>query len=205
MEEPRAQAVASTTSSASTSIATTAASISCDSPGRHPESTHQRTLRGRRKCNEQQAPSFDPQRRARQRRRHRRIARARGRRHVGTADQCRQGAAQLADEPPHLRRAALFAARQDQQGQRHEPQARLRGRHRWHLRQREPAGDAARRGRLPLRRRSVGRGLQDRRALGRHGPHRLAHGPRPGEAAAVEPRRRAGATWCSPPPTIRPG
>ena len=27
--------------------------------------------------------------------------------------------------------------------------------------------------------------------LGRHGPHRLAHGPRPGETAAVEPRRRA--------------
>ena len=127
---------------------------------------------------------------ARRRSRNGCLPRLGGRGDPRSARQCRQGAAQLADEPPHLRRPALFAARQDQQGQRQKPQARLCGRHRRHLRQREPAGHAARRGRLPLRRRSVGRGLQDRRALGRHGPHRLAHGPRPGEAAAVEPRRR---------------
>jgi len=35
------------------------------------------------------------------------------------------------------------------------------------------------------------RRLQDRRPLRRCRPHRLAHGPRPGEGAAVEPRRRA--------------
>ena len=39
--------------------------------------------------------------------------------------------------------------------------------------------------------RSVGRALQDRRRSGDVGPHRVAHGPRPGEAAAGEPRRRA--------------
>src|SRR6516165_9181162 len=33
-------------------------------------------------------------------------------------------------------------------------------------------------GYLSLRRRSMGRALQDRRALGRHGPDRVAHGPR---------------------------
>src|SRR2546421_3256877 len=37
------------------------------------------------------------------------------------------GAAELADEPPHLRWAALFAARKNQQGQRQGPQARLCG------------------------------------------------------------------------------
>ncbi len=51
--------------------------------------------------------------------------------------------------------------------------------------------DAARRRRLPLRRRSMGRTLQDRRPVGRHGPHSLAHGPGPGKAPAVEPRRGA--------------
>ena len=119
------------------------------------------------------------------------LAGTRRRRDAGSAGQCRQGAAQLADEPPHLRRAALFTARQDQQGQRQGPQARLFRRHRRHVRQRKSASDTARRGRLPLHRRSVGRGLQDRRALRRHGPHRLAHGPGPGEVAAVESRRGA--------------
>ena len=128
---------------------------------------------------------------ARRRRRHRRIARHRRRRDHRTAHQCRQGAAQLADEPPHLRCAALFAAREDQQGQHQESQARLCRRHRRHLGQREPAGDPARRRRLSLRRRPMGRGLQDRCPLRRHGTHRVAHGPRPGEAAALEPRRRA--------------
>ena len=113
------------------------------------------------------------------------------RRDSGSARQCRQGAAQLVDEPPHLRRAALLAARQDQQGHRQEPQARLRSGDRRHRGQRKSAIDATGRGRLPLHRRSVGGGLQDRRAFGRHGPHRLADGPRTGEAAAVEPGRRA--------------
>ena len=31
--------------------------------------------------------------------------------------------------------------------------------------------------------------LQDRRALWRHGPHRLAHGPRAGEGSSIESRR----------------
>ena len=76
--------------------------------------------------------------------------------------------------------------------------------HRRHLHQREPAGDAARRGRLPLRRRPVGRGLQDRRPLRRHGPHRLAHGPRAGEGAARPiAAPRCGAISSSAPPTIR--
>ena len=39
-------------------------------------------------------------------------------------------------------------------------------RHRRDLGQREPAGDPARRGRLSLRRRPMGRGLQNRRPLG---------------------------------------
>ena len=51
--------------------------------------------------------------------------------------------------------------------------------------------DAARRGRLPLRRRPMGRALQDRRPFRRRRPHPLAHGSGPGEAAAVEPGRRA--------------
>ena len=114
----------------------------------------------------------------------------RRRRDPGSARQRRQGAAKLVDEPPHLRRAALFAARQGQQGQRQEPEARLCARDRGNGSQRKSAIDTAGRGRFSLHRRSMGRGLQDRRALGRHGPHRLAHGSRTGEAAAVEPRRR---------------
>ena len=88
--------------------------------------------------------------------------------------------------------------------QRQESQARLCRRHRRHLGQREPGSDAARRGRLPLRRRPMGRALQDRRPLRRRRPHPVAHGPRPGEAAAVEPRRRAvGQSGRSPRRTIR--
>ncbi len=78
-----------------------------------------------------------------------------------------------------------------QQGQRQEPEARLCGRARRHLDQREPAGDAAGRGRLHVHRRPVGHRLQDRRALRRRRPHRLAHGPQAGEVPAVQPRRRA--------------
>ena len=51
--------------------------------------------------------------------------------------------------------------------QRQGPQARLCGRARRRRRPTKPGGDAARRGRLPLRRRSMGRALQDRRPLGR--------------------------------------
>ena len=57
--------------------------------------------------------------------------------------------------------------------------------------EREPRSDAAGRGRLPLRRRPMGRALQDRRPLRRRRPHRLAHGSRPGEGPAGQPRRRA--------------
>ena len=105
-----------------------------------------------------------------------------------------------ADKEPHnwlmnhrtLRCAALFSAREDQQGQHQESQARLRGR----------ASAALRPTRTCRRLRSPktailyvvdqwGVRLQDRRPLRRHGPHRVAHGPRPGETAALEPRRRA--------------
>ena len=41
------------------------------------------------------------------------------------------------------------------------------------------------------RHRSMGRALQDRRALRRRRPHRVAHGPGPGEGAARQSRRRA--------------
>ena len=56
---------------------------------------------------------------------------------------------------------------------------------------REPAGDAAGRRRVHVHRRPVGHRLQDRRALGRGRPHRLAHGSQAGALPAVEPRRRA--------------
>ena len=131
-----------------------------------------------------------PQASARRRRRARDMPGLRRRRDPGPARQRRQGAAKLVDEPPHLRCATLLAARQGQQGQRQEPEARLCARDRGNGSQRKSAIDTAGRGRFSLHRRSMGRGLQDRRALGRHGPHRLAHGSRTGEAAAVEPRRR---------------
>src|SRR5499427_1924544 len=47
------------------------------------------------------------------------------------------------------------------------------------------------RGRIPLRRRSVGRALQDRCAFRQGGPDRVAHGPGTGEGAAREPRSGA--------------
>jgi alcohol dehydrogenase (cytochrome c) len=50
--------------------------------------------------------------------------------------------AQLADNHAPMI-PALFAARQDQQGEHQEPQARLCCRHRRHLGEREPAGDPA--------------------------------------------------------------
>ena len=65
--------------------------------------------------------------------------------------------------------------------------------------------DAARRGRLPLRRRPMGRGLQDRRPLGRDRPHRVAHGPGPGEDRRWPiAAPRCGAISSSPSPTIPP-
>ena len=44
--------------------------------------------------------------------------------------------------------------------------------------------------RIPLRRRCVGRRLQDRRAVRRHAADRVAHGSRTGEGPPVEPWRR---------------
>ena len=61
----------------------------------------------------------------------RHVARARGRRHLRAPAQSR--AAELAHEPSRLRRAALLAARHDQQVEREEPQARLRRGARRHL------------------------------------------------------------------------
>ena len=74
--------------------------------------------------------------------------------------------------------------------ERQEPQARLLGRARRHLGQRIRRGDAAGRRRLHVHHRRLGRRLQDRRALGRPGPHRVEDGPGPGEAGP-QPRRRA--------------
>ena len=64
--------------------------------------------------------------------------RDRRRRDGGPARQPGQGVRQLADEPPHLRCAALLAARQDQQGERQVAQARLCGGDRRHCGEREP-------------------------------------------------------------------
>ncbi len=69
-------------------------------------------------------------------------------------------------------------------------QARLRGRARRQLGQREPDGHAAGRGRLHVHGRRLGRGLQDRRALRHARRHRLEDGSGPGEDRA-QPRRRA--------------
>ncbi len=66
---------------------------------------------------------------------------ARRRCHARAAAQCRQGAAELADESPHLRRPALLAARSHQQGQRQGPEARLCGAARRRRRQRVERGD----------------------------------------------------------------
>ena len=78
----------------------------------------------------------------------------------------------------------------DQQVERQEPQARLRGPARRQGRQRICRGDAAGRRRLHVHHRRLGRGLQDRRALRHAGQGRLEDGPRPAEARP-QPRRRA--------------
>ena len=81
-------------------------------------------------------------------------ARARGRRHLRTPAQSR--AAQLAHAPSRLRRAALFAARHDQQVEREESQARLRRGDGRHIGEREPPGDATGRRRLYVHGRAWG-------------------------------------------------
>ena len=78
----------------------------------------------------------------------------------------------------------------DQQVERQEPQARLRGAARRPLRQRICRGDAAGRGRLDVHHRRVGRRLQDRRALRHRRAHPVEDGPGPAEARP-QPRRRA--------------
>ena len=57
--------------------------------------------------------------------------------------------------------------------------------------QRVPRGDAARRGRLPLHHRCLGRALQDRRHLGQYGPRRVAMDPKQERAVA----NRGAALW----------
>ncbi|CAA9578300.1 MAG: Glucose dehydrogenase, PQQ-dependent, partial [uncultured Thermomicrobiales bacterium] len=96
----------------------------------------------------------------------------------------RQGAGELAASPPRLRGDPLRAARPDQPRERERPQGRLddgAGRRRGgrHLDPRRPRGHAHRRGRLPLRHRRLGLGLQGRRAR-RQRPARLEDGPQDG-------------------------
>ena len=106
-----------------------------------------------------------------------------------------------ADKEPHnwlmnhrdLRRAALLAARQDQQGERQETSSSPS---RW--RSAAPSANENLQA-TPLVEDGfmyitdqLGRGLQDRRALGRRGPHRVEDGSRPAEAAD---RNRGVALW----------
>ena len=60
-------------------------------------------------------------------------------------------------------------------------------------RQRIHRGHPARRGRLPLHHRFLGRRLQDRRHVGRHRPDRLAHGPRSRRSRRPTAASRCGA------------
>ena len=81
----------------------------------------------------------------------------------------------MADEPSRFLFAAVLAARGDQPVERQELSSRF-GRAGRHVGQRIYRGDAAGRRRLHVHHRRLGRGLQDRRALG-PGPHRLENGP----------------------------
>ena len=115
-------------------------------------------------------------------------SRGRGGRDVSTAAKPR--ARQLADEPPRLQRATPRAAFANRQNERQEPEAEIRAAARRHIGQRGRRGDAARRRRIHVHRRSMGRCLQNRR------PFRVARrpcvedGPRPAKARP-RPRRRA--------------
>ena len=113
---------------------------------------------------------------------------ARRRRHLRAPAQSR--AAQLAHEPPRLRLPAILGARQDQQVQRERSQARLRGRARRRLAERISRSDTVGRRRVHVHHRRLGRGLQDRRALGHPRPHPVEDRSRPAEAGP-QPRRRA--------------
>ena len=136
--------------------------------------------------------------------RHRGVARAGGRGDAGSAHQCRQGAAELADEPSHLRWPALLAARQDQQGATSRTSSSP---------MRSPSA-ARRRTRTWKRRRSPRTasstssisGACSTRSTAVPATSAASSGAwtRAGEAAAGEPRRRAvGQSGHHAPPTIR--
>ena len=120
---------------------------------------------------------------------------ARRRRHLRAAAQSR--AAELADESPRLQFATVLAARNDQQVECEESEARVRGCARRHLGQRVPRGHAAGRRRLHVHHRRLGRGLQDRRALGYAGPHRVEDGSRASRSRIAIAASRCGATSSS--------